>query len=82
MVTVRIRLNGDIEKAKRLVNIANTYLSDVDLICGRYCFDCKSFLATLSLDLNHPMEVRLISDIKDEERRFDSEMSEFAQERR
>lgn len=77
MKNVRINLNGDVEKAKRLVNIANTYLSDVDLICGRYTFDCKSFLATLSLDLNRPMEVRLISDNIREQIRFNTEMNEF-----
>lgn len=77
MKTINIKLNGDVEKAKRLVTIANTYVSDVDLICGRYVFDCKSLLATLTMDLNNPMQVRLISDNKEEERKFDSEMSEF-----
>lgn len=77
MKTIDIKLHGDVDKAKRLVKVVNTYVSDVDLLCGRYIFDCKSFLGLLSLDLNRPMKVKLISDNQEEERRFDSEMAEF-----
>lgn len=78
MKEVSIYLDGDIEKAKKLVNIASTYPNDVDMICGRYIFDCKSILSVISVDLNRKdIKVRLLCDDLDEQKKFIEKMKIF-----
>lgn len=78
MKEVNIFLNGDIEKAKKLVNIASTYSNDVDMICGRYVFDCKSILSVMSVDLNRDdIKVRLLCDDLNEQKKFIDKMKIF-----
>lgn len=78
MKEVSIYLDGDIEKAKKLVNIASTYSNDVDMICGRYIFDCKSILSVISVDLNRKdIKVRLLCNDLDEQEKFIEKMKIF-----
>ena len=78
MKEVSIYLEGDIEKAKKLVNIASTYSNDVDMICGRYIFDCKSILSVISVDLNRKdIKVRLLCNDLDEQEKFIEKMKIF-----
>ena len=78
MKEVSIYLDGDIEKDKTLVNIASTYSNDVDMICGRYIFDCKSILSVISVDLNRKdIKVRLLCNDLDEQEKFIEKMKIF-----
>ena len=78
MKEVSIYLDGDIEKAKKLVNIASTYSNDVDMICGRYIFDCKSILSVISVDLNRKdIKVRLLCNDLDEQEKIIEKMKIF-----
>lgn len=49
----------DIESVKEFVAITNAYDYDIDVISGRYTVDAKSVLGIFSLNLKHPVEMRV-----------------------
>ena len=65
MKTAMIRLDT-IQKVKDFVNELVSYSFDVDLVSGKYVVDAKSIMGIFSLDLSHPIELRIYSDDCDE----------------
>ena len=56
MTTAKIMLSS-INDVKNLVNIANKYDFDIDLISDRYVVDAKSIMRIFSLDLTKSIKV-------------------------
>lgn len=61
MDKICIMLNS-INDVKDFVNKILSFNCDVDLISGRYVVDAKSIMGIFSLDLTHPIEVKIIKD--------------------
>ena len=47
------------QDAKYLVQIAESYPYDVELICGRYIVDAKSLLGLMNLGFDHKIELKV-----------------------
>ena len=50
---------ASIEEVRQFVNAATRSPCEVDVCAGRYVVDGKSIMGLLSLDLSHPVTVRL-----------------------
>ena len=50
---------ASIEEVRQFVNAATRSLCEVDVCAGRYVVDGKSIMGLFSLDLSHPVTVRL-----------------------
>lgn len=74
-MSTKIKL--DISNIKKFVETVRDFPSDVDIISGKTVLDAKSLLAIYSLDVSKPLEVKIISDNKEEIRKFDAKMEEF-----
>ena len=61
MKTVTINL-GSIDKVKSFVNDITKFLSDFDLVSGRYVIDAKSIMGIFSLDLSKPINLNIHGD--------------------
>lgn len=61
MKEIKIQLKS-IEDVKSFVSKASGYTADLDLISHRYVIDAKSILGIFSLDLSHPITLRIASD--------------------
>ena len=61
MTKLPVKLNS-MQDAKYLVQIAESYPSDVELICGRYIVDAKSMLGVFSLPQFDNVELVLHSE--------------------
>ena len=61
MQSVKISLNS-IDKVKSFVNTISQFDCDFDLLSGRYVIDAKSIMGIFSLDLAHPIELRIHSE--------------------
>lgn len=59
---------------KNFVNIINTFDFDVDLVSGRYVVDAKSLVGIFSLDLVHPIIMRVYTE---DTEKLESELKEF-----
>ena len=73
---IKINLNKP-EVVKRFLQVARTFLSDIDIITESAVLDAKSIMGVYALDLSKDMYVRIISDDVEECRRFDAAMEEF-----
>ena len=71
-----IKLN-EVSKANKFVNETVKFVSDIDIISGRYVCDAKSMLAIFSYDLSKPVDIEIHSDNEEEIRRFNEVMEEF-----
>jgi phosphotransferase system HPr-like phosphotransfer protein len=76
MKEIKVLLN-EVETVKRFNQVANNFSSDIDVFRDRYIIDAKSLMGLFVLDLSKPLNVRLISDDKDEIKQFDEVMKEF-----
>jgi phosphotransferase system HPr-like phosphotransfer protein len=61
---VIISLSG-VEDVKELVNIANKYTCNINLIHGQYKVDAKSIMSVFSLDLSQPIKLEVNGECPD-----------------
>lgn len=61
MVTKKIKLTT-VADVKTFVNYSAKLSADIDLIAGHYIVDAKSVMGILSLDLSHPIVLRIQCD--------------------
>lgn len=73
---IKVNLNKP-EVVKRFLQVARTFLSDIDIMTESAVLDAKSIMGVYALDLSKDMYVRIISDDVEECRRFDAAMEEF-----
>lgn len=74
----RITVNlNDFATARKFINEASKFISDIDVIKGRYVIDGKSAMGTFTLDLSKPIDVEIHSSDLYEIERFNDIMSEF-----
>ena len=73
---IKVNLNKP-EVVKRFLQVARTFLSDIDIITESAVLDAKSIMGVYALDLSKDTYVRIISDDVEECRRFDAAMEEF-----
>lgn len=73
---IKINLNKP-EVVKRFLQVARTFLSDIDIMTESAVLDAKSIMGVYALDLSKDTYVRIISDDVEECRRFDAAMEEF-----
>ena len=73
---IKINLNKP-EVVKRFLQVARTFLSDIDIMTESAVLDAKSIMGVYALDLSKDTYVRIISDDVEECRRFDATMEEF-----
>lgn len=73
---IKINLNST-DSIKRFIQVARSFMSDIDIMTDRACLDAKSILGIYSLDLSGNVYVRIISDNVSENRKFDAAMEEF-----
>ncbi len=73
---ITIYLN-DFTKARKFINEASRFISDIDVIRDRYIIDGKSAIGIFTLDLSKPVDVKIHSDDQCEIKRFHEIMEEF-----
>ena len=73
---IKINLN-DASKIKEFINVARSFMSDIDIMTERAVADAKSALGIYALNLSDDTYVRIISDDVNECRNFDAAMEEF-----
>ena len=73
---ITIYLN-DFTKARKFINEASRFISDIDVIRDRYIIDGKSAIGIFTLDLSKPVDVEIHSDDQCEVKRFHEIMEEF-----
>lgn len=74
--TITVNLN-DFITARKFINEASKFISDIDVIKGRYVIDGKSAMGIFTLDLSKPIDVEIHSNDLYEIKRFNDIMSEF-----
>lgn len=73
---ITVNLNN-IERAKRFVNVAIEFDSDIDILFGRYVIDAKSIMGVFSLNLLDKLIVEIHSDDETEIKKFNEVMKQF-----
>lgn len=74
----KIKINLDtMDKVKRFIQTARSFISDIDIMTERACVDARSVLGVYALDLSQDTYVRIISDSTEEKRKFDAAMEDF-----
>lgn len=74
----RITINlNDFTKARKFSNETSKFVSEIDVIRGRYVVDGKSAMGILTIDLSKPIDVEIHSDDPYEIKRFNDIMTEF-----
>lgn len=61
MKSVQIQFRG-LNSIKSFVNILSHYDNDFDIVDQRYVIDAKSIMGLFSLDLTHPVELRVMTE--------------------
>lgn len=61
MNTVKIQFRG-FESVKNFVNILTKYDNEFDIVDRRYVVDAKSIMGMFSLDLTHPLDLKIHSE--------------------
>ena len=61
MKIVKVQLRG-LSSVKSFVNILTRYECDFDIIDQRYVVDAKSIMGLFSLDLLHPLDLKIHSE--------------------
>lgn len=73
---VKINLNNT-EKIKKFINVARSFVSDIDVVTNRATVDGKSILGLFALDLSGDTCAKIISDNAEEIKKFNDVMEEF-----
>lgn len=74
----KIKINLDtMDKVKRFIKTARSFMSDIDIMTNRACVDAKSVLGVYALDLSQDTYVRIVSDSVEEKRNFCAVMEDF-----
>ena len=77
-MNTRLTINlNDFAKARKFSNEASKFISEIDVIKGRYVIDGKSAMGIFTLDLSKPIDVEIHSSDLYEIKRFNDIMSEF-----
>lgn len=76
MNRIKIKLY-DKKYIENFVKIASTFISDINVYDGNVVVDGKSVLGMYAIGYPKKVEVQIISDSVEEERRFDAEMEKF-----
>lgn len=77
-MNTRLTINlNDFSKARKFSNETSKFVSEIDVIRGRYVVDGKSAMGILTVDLSKPIDVQIHSDDPYEIKRFNDIMSEF-----
>ena len=58
---IKINLNKP-EVVKRFLQVARTFLSDIDIMTESAVLDAKSIMGLFSLDLTHPLDLKIYSE--------------------
>lgn len=74
MITIKL---NTVEDIKRFLEKTSSFVSDVDIISGRYVLDAKSVIGIYTLNLSRPVQVKIHTIDPKEEARFIEEMKEF-----
>lgn len=69
-----------IQRVKHFVDIVDKFVSDVEIISGKWVINAKSIMAIFSLNLLEPLLVKIDSDIVEEIESFNRVMEEFKYE--
>lgn len=77
-MNTRITINlNNFSKARKFINEASKFISNIDVIRDRYVIDGKSAIGIFTLDLSKPVDVEIHSDDSYEIKRFNDIMNEF-----
>lgn len=76
---LKVKLNN-YNNAKKFNELTNTFVSDIDVMKGRYIIDAKSLMGLFTLDLSSPIMVELHSEDTEEIERFAEVMKEFVED--
>lgn len=68
---------NDFIKARKFIDEASKFISDIDVIRDHYIIDGKSALGIFMLDLSKPIDIEIHSDDEYEIKRFNEIMEEF-----
>lgn len=69
-----------IQRVQHFVDIVDKFVSDVEIISGKWVINAKSIMAIFSLNLLEPLLVKIDSDIVEEIESFNRVMEEFKYE--
>lgn len=61
MNMIKIQFRG-LESVKNFVNILTHYDCDFDIVDQRYVIDAKSIMGLFSLDLTHPLDLKIVTE--------------------
>lgn len=61
MQIVQVKFRG-MESIKNFVNILTNYDNDFDIVDERYVIDAKSIMGLFSLNLSHPLNLKIYSE--------------------
>lgn len=74
MKETKVKLNS-IDDVKNFVTAATQFITDIDVVGGRYIIDAKSILGLFSLDLAKPLTLQIHDD--EEAPQVEEAMSEW-----
>lgn len=61
MNMIKIQFRG-LDSVKNFVNILTRFENEFDIVDQRYVIDAKSIMGLFSLDLTHPLDLKIYSD--------------------
>ncbi|MGN0429957.1 MAG: HPr family phosphocarrier protein [Acetatifactor sp.] len=61
MNMIKVQFRG-LDSVKNFVNILSKFDNDFDIVDKRYVIDAKSIMGLFSLDLTHPLDLKIYSE--------------------
>ena len=61
MNMIKVQFRG-LDSVKNFVNILSKFECDFDIVDKRYVIDAKSIMGLFSLDLTHPLDLKIYSE--------------------
>ena len=61
MTMIKVQFRG-LDSVKNFVNILSKFECDFDIVDKRYVIDAKSIMGLFSLDLTHPLDLKIYSE--------------------
>ncbi len=61
MNMIKVQFRG-LDSVKNFVNILSQFACDFDIVDKRYVIDAKSIMGLFSLDLTHPLDLKIYSE--------------------